>query len=97
MDNRFSLSQSTFFITEAMTSRPSSPVVRISGLFAEDITPGSVTVIVMIAGPENRVTVNLRYRVEGTNTWSRILHRTTATDDRSIRTWRTDKPLRTTK
>ena len=80
MDNRFSLSQSTFFITEAMTSRPSSPVVRISGLFAEDITPGSVTVIVMIAGPENRVTVNLRYRVEGTNTWSRTLHRTTATD-----------------
>ena len=80
MDNRFSLSQSTFFITEAMTSRPSSPVVRISGLFAEDITPGSVTVIVMIAGPENRVTVNLRYRVEGTNTWSRTLHRTTAMD-----------------
>ena len=79
LDNGFSLSQFTFFITESMTSRPPSPVVRISGLFAEDITPGSVTVIVMIAGPENRVTVNLRYRVEGTNTWSRILRRTTAT------------------
>ncbi len=79
LDNGFSLSQSTFFITEAMTSRPPSPVVRVSGLFAEDITPGSVTVVVMIAGPENRVTVNLRYRVEDTNTWSRTLRRTTAT------------------
>ena len=80
LDNGFSLGQSATLTTEAMTSRPPSPVVRVSGLFAEDITPGSVTVIVMIAGPENRVTVNLRYRVQGTNTWSRTLHRTTATD-----------------
>ena len=80
LDNGFSLSQSTFFITEAMTSRPPSPVVRVSGLFAEDITPGSVIVLAMIAGPENQVTVHLRYRVEGTNTWSRTLRRTTATD-----------------
>ena len=79
LDNGFSLSQSTTFTTEAMTSRPPSPVVRVSGLFAEDITPGSLTVVAMIAGPENRVTVNLRYRVEGTNTWSRTLRRTTAT------------------
>ena len=80
LDNGFSLGRSAAFTTEAMTSRPSSPVVRVSGLFTEDITPGSVTVVVLIAGPENRVTVNLRYRVEGTNTWSRTLHRTTATD-----------------
>ena len=80
LDNGFSLSQFTFFITESMTSRPPSPVVRVSGLFAEDITPGSVTVLALIAGPENQVTVHLRYRVEGTNTWSRTLRRTTATD-----------------
>ena len=79
LDNGFSLGQSTIFNTEAMTARPSSPVVRVSGLFAEDITPGSVTVVVMIAGPENRVTVNLRFRIQGTNTWSRTLGRTTAT------------------
>ena len=79
MDNGFSLSQSTFFITEAMTSRPSSPVVRVSGLFAEDITPGSATVVALIAGPENRVTVNLRYRTQGTNAWSPTIVRTTTT------------------
>ena len=62
-----------------MTSRPSSPVVRVSGLFAEDITPSSVTVVAMIAGPENQVTVNLRYRIQGTSTWSRTIGRTTAT------------------
>ncbi len=80
LDNGFSLGRSATFTTEAMTSRPSSPVVRVSGLFTEDITPGSVTVVVLIAGPENRVTVNLRYGIEGTNTWSRTLRRTTATD-----------------
>ena len=79
LDNGFSLSQSTTFTTEAMTSRPRSPVVRVSGLFAEDITPGSVTVVVMIAGPENQVTVNLRYRIQGTSTWGRTIGRTTAT------------------
>ena len=79
LDNGFSLSKSTTFTTEAMTSRPRSPVVRVSGLFAEDITPGSVTVVAMIAGPENQVTVNLRYKIQGTNTWSRTIRRTTAT------------------
>ena len=80
LDNGFSLGQSATFTTEAMTSRPPSPVVRVSGLIIEDITPGSVTVVALIAGPENRVTVNLRYGIEGTNTWSRTLRRTTATD-----------------
>ena len=80
LDNGFSLGRSATFTTEAMTSRPSSPVVRVSGLFTENITPGSVTVVVLIAGPENRVTVNLRYGIEGTNTWSRTLRRTTSTD-----------------
>ena len=79
LGNGFSLSQSTTFTTEAMTSRPPSPVVRVSGLFAEDITPSSVTVVALIAGPENQVTVNLRYRIQGTNTWSRTIRRTTAT------------------
>ena len=79
LDNGFSLSKSTTFTTEAMTSRPPSPVVRVSGLFAEDITPSSVTVVALIAGPENQVTVNLRYRIQGTNTWSRTIRRTTAT------------------
>ena len=79
LDNGFSLSQSTFFITEAMTSRPPSPVVRVSGLFTEDITPGSATVVALIAGPENRVTVHLRYKTRGMNTWSRTIVRTTTT------------------
>ena len=79
LDNGFSLSQSTTFTTEAMTSRPRSPVVRVSGLFAEDITPSSVTVVALIAGPENQVTVNLRYRIQGTSTWGRTIGRTTAT------------------
>ncbi len=79
LDNGFSLSKSTTFTTEAMTSRPRSSVVRVSGLFAEDITPSSVTVVAMIAGPENQVTVNLRYKIQGTNTWSRTIRRTTAT------------------
>ena len=79
LDNGFSLSKSTTFTTEAMTSRPPSPVVRVSGLSAEDITPSSVTVVALIAGPENQVTVNLRYRIQGTNTWSRTIRRTTAT------------------
>ena len=79
LDNGFSLSQSTTFTTEAMTSRPRSPVVRVSGLFAEDITPSSATVVALIAGPENQVTVNLRYRIQGTSTWGRTIGRTTAT------------------
>ena len=79
LDNGFSLSQSTIFTTEAMTSRPPSPVVRVSGLFAEDITPSSVTVVALIAGPENQVTVNLRYRIQGTSTWGRTIGPTTAT------------------
>ena len=79
LDNGFSLSQSTTFTTEAMTSRPPSPVVRVSGLFAEDITPSSVTVVALIAGPENQVTVNLRYRIQGTNTWSRTIGRSIVT------------------
>ena len=54
-------------------------MVRVSGLFAEDITPGSVTVVALIAGPENQLTVNLRYRIQGTNSWSRTIRRTTAT------------------
>ena len=79
LDNGFSLGQSATFTTEAMTSRPSSPVVRISGLFAEDITPSSVTLVALIAGPENQVMVNLRYRIQGTSTWSRTIGQTTAT------------------
>ena len=79
LDNGFSLSKSTTFTTEAMTSRPPSPVVRVSGLFVEDITPSSATVVALIAGPENQVTVNLRYKIQGTNTWSRTIRRTTAT------------------
>ena len=79
LDNGFSLGQSATFTTEAMTSRPPSPVVRVSGLIIEDITPGSVTVVALIAGPENRVTVHLRFRIQGTNTWSRTVVRTTAT------------------
>ena len=79
LDNGFSLGQSTIFNTEAMTARPSSPVVRVSGLFAEDITPSSVTVLAMIAGSENQVTVNLHYRIQGTSTWSRTIGRTTST------------------
>ena len=80
LDNGFSLSQSTTFTTETMTSRPPSSVVRVSGLFAEDIKPSSVTVVALIAGPENQVTVNLRYRTQGTNTWSRTIRRTIATE-----------------
>ena len=79
LDNGFSLGQSATFTTEAMTSRPSSPVARISGLFAEDITPSSVTLVALIAGPENQVMVNLRYRIQGTSTWSRTIGQTTAT------------------
>ena len=79
LDNGFSLSQSTTFTTEAMMSRPPSPVVRVSGLFAEDITPSSVTVVALIAGPENQVTVNLRYRIQGTSTWSRTIGRSIVT------------------
>ena len=79
LDSGFSLSQSTTFTTEAMTSRPPSPVVRVSGLFTEDITPDSLIVVAMIAGPESQTTVHLRYRTQGTNTWSRTLRRTTAT------------------
>ena len=79
LDNGFSLSQSTTFTTEAMTSRPPSPVVRVSGLFVEDITPSSATVVALIAGPENQATVNLRYRIQGTSTWGRTIGRTTAT------------------
>ena len=79
LDNGFSLGQSATFTTEAMTSRPPSPVVRVSGLSAEDITPDSMTVVASIAGPENRVTVHLRFRIQGTNTWSRTVVRTTAT------------------
>ena len=79
LDNGFSLSKSTTFTTEAMTSRPPSPVVRVSGLFVEDITPSSATVVALIAGPENQATVNLRYKIQGTNTWSRTIRRTTAT------------------
>ena len=80
----FSLSESATFTTEAMTSRPSSPVVRVSGLFAEDITPNSVTVVALIAGPENQVTVNLRYRIQGASTWSRTIPRTTDTANASF-------------
>ena len=90
LDNGFSLSKSTTFTTEAMTSRPPSPVVRVSGLFAEDITPSSVTVVALIAGPENQVTVNLRYRIQGTNTWSRTIRPDHRYGDRSIRAWRAD-------
>ena len=79
LDNGFSLSKSTTFTTEAMTSRPPSPVVRVSGLFVEDITPSSATVVALIAGPENQATVNLRYRIQGTSTWGRTIGRTTAT------------------
>ena len=79
LDNGFSLSKSTNFTTEAMTSRPPSPVVRVSGLFVEDITPSSATVVALIAGPENQATVNLRYRIQGTSTWGRTIGRTTAT------------------
>ena len=79
LDSGFSLGHSATLTTEAMTSRPPSPVVRVSGLSAEDITPDSMTVVALIAGPESRVTVHLRFRIQGTNTWSRTVVRTTAT------------------
>ena len=79
LDNGFSLGRSSTFTTEAVTSRPPSTVVRVSGLFTEELTTGSVTVVALIAGPESRVTVNLRFRIRGTNAWSHTLGRTTST------------------